>query len=153
MGNRYWVKRVNFTPANTTDDLVTIKAAASRRARILAVYVNGGGSSSAAQGITVSRVTTVGVTPGGTITPDKADHNDQPAAVFTAPTTWATQPVINTGGALTLSFNALGGKDQWTATQLTRGVLEARNSEELSVRPTAGPTPQAMSLSVLVEED
>lgn len=153
MGNRFVIKRVNFTPPNTTDDSVTIRSATSRRCRIVAVYANGQGASSAPQGITVSRVTSVGVTPGGVITPDKADHNDQPAAVMTTATTWATQPVINTGGGVTLSWNALGGKDQWTATQMTKGMLEARNGEELSIRPTAGPTPQAMSVSIVVEED
>lgn len=152
MGNRYVVKRVNFTPANTTDDVLTIRCAASRRARILAVYVNGQGASSAPQGLTISRVTTVGVTPGGAITPDKADHVDQPAATMTTATTWGTQPVVNTNG-VTMSWNALGGKDQWTATQATKGMFEARNSEELSLRPTVGPTPQAMSISVVVEED
>ena len=152
MGNRYVVKRVNFTPANTTDDVLTIRSAASRRVRIVGIYVNGQGASSAPQGITVSRVTTVGVTPGVAITPDKADHNDQPAAAFTTATTWATQPVVNTNG-ITLSFNALGGKDQWQAGPFTKGMLEARNGEELSIRPTAGTTPQLTSLSVVCEED
>jgi len=152
MGNRYVVKRVNFTPANTTDDILTIRSAASRRLRLISVDVNGQGASSAPQGVTISRVTTVGVTPGGVIVPDKGDHNDQPAAAFTTATTWVTQPVVNTNGK-TLSFNALGGKDQWTATQFTKGMFEARNAEELSIRPTAGTTPQLTSLSVVCEED
>jgi hypothetical protein len=152
MGNRYWVKRANFTPANTTDDVITLLSAANRRLRVLGIFCNGAGASSAPQGITASRVTTAGITSGGGITPDKADHNDQPAAAFTTATTWSTQPVINTNG-ITLSFNALGGYAPWQATQLTRGVLEARNGEQISLRPTAGPTPQAQSISVLVEED
>lgn len=152
MGNRYVIKRVNITPANTTDDMLTVRSATSRRLRIVAVYCNGQGASSAPQGVTISRVGTVGVTAGGAITPDKADHNDQPAATFTTATTWSTQPVVTTNGA-TLSFNSLGGKDQWTATQFTKGMFEARNGEEISIRPTTGTTPQAQSLSVVVEED
>lgn len=152
MGNRYIIDRNNVTPANTTDDILTIRSAANRRLRILAVYANGQGASSAPQGLVVSRTSAVGTTPGGAITPDKADHNDQPAAAFTTATTWAVQPTPLTSG-VTLSWNALGGKDQWTATQFTKGMFEARNAEELSIRPAAGTTPQAMSLSVVVEED
>lgn len=152
MGNRYTVKRVNITPANTTDDILTIKSAANRRCRIVAVYANGQGGSSAPQGLTISRCSAVGTTPGGAIVPTKADHVDQPSAVFTTATTWAAQPTVETNG-VTLSWNALGGKDQWTATQMTKGMIEARNSEEISIRPTTGTTPQAMSLSVVVEED
>jgi hypothetical protein len=60
---RYWVKRVNFTPANTTDDVVTLISAANRRLRVLGVYANGGGASSAPQALSVSRVATAGITP------------------------------------------------------------------------------------------
>lgn len=151
MGNRYLVKRENFTPGAVTDDFLTIVSAASRRLRILAIYANGGGTTSAAQGITASR-STGGSTPTGAITPSKADHNDQPAAVFTAPTSWTGQPTADANG-VTLSFNAMGGKDQWTATEKTKGMLEARNGEEISFRRNAGVTPQAMTISVLVEED
>lgn len=150
MGNRYWVKRENFTPTASQDSL-TLISAASRRLRVLAIYTNGSGASSAPQGMTAARAA-AGTTPGGGITPSKAEHTDQPSATFTTATTWSGQPAPETNG-VTLSFNALGGKDQWTATQLTRGVLEARNGEVISIRPTAGPTPQAQTLSVLVEED
>lgn len=151
MGNRYTVTR-SATPANVTDDILTLKAAANRRIRLLAVYANGKGASSAPQGLRVSRVTTVGVTPGGALTPDKADHADQPAAAFTAPTTWATQPVVNAHG-VSIGWNALGGMAQWQATQLTRGQFEARNSEEISIRPGAGTTPQLQEVTAVVEED
>jgi len=149
---RYVVKRVNFTPANTTDDVLTLVSASSRRLRVLGVYANGQGASSAPQALAASRVSTAGITPGGAITPTKADHNDQPAAAFTTATTWGTQPVIETNG-ITLSWNALGGYAPWNVTQFSKGVLEARNGENISFRPIAGTTPQVMSLSVLVEED
>lgn len=151
MGNRYFVSRKNFTPANTTDDVLTLSAATTRRLRVLGVWCNGKGTS-APQGLTVSRVNIVGITGGGAITPTKADHDDQPAAAFSANTTWATQPVIDANG-ITMSWNAIGGKDQWLATEKTKGVLEARALGQISFRPSTGITPQAMDLTVLVEED
>jgi hypothetical protein len=102
--------------------------------------------------MTISRCSATGTTPGGAITPTKADHNDQVAASFTTATTWAAQPTPETNG-VTLSWNALGGADRWQATQQTKGMFEARNAEVISFRPPAGPTPQAMNLSVVVEED
>ncbi len=150
MGNRYWVKRENATPT-AAQDFLTIISPASRRLRILQVVCNGVGASSAPQAMAVSTGTT-GTTPGGAITPTKADHADQPAATFTTATTWSAQPTPDTNG-LVLGWNALGGMAPWTATQHTKGVLEARNGAVVSFRPASGPTPQATSLSVLVEED
>jgi len=151
MGNRYVITR-SATPANTTDDIITVRSAANRRARILAVYAAGKGASSAMQGLRVSRVGAVGITPGGAITPTKADHNDQPAATLTTATTWATQPVVETNG-VTIGWNALGGFGQWVASQVTKGMFEARNGEELSIRPATGTTPQLQEITVVVEED
>jgi hypothetical protein len=151
MGNRYVVRRENFTPT-AAQDSITIISAASRRSRIVAVYAAGQGASSAPQGLTIARTSAAGTTPGVAITPDKADHVDQPAAAFTTATTWSVQPTPLSSG-VPLAWNALGGKDQWVATERTKGMFEARNGENLSIRPTVGPTPQAMTLAVVVEED
>lgn len=148
--SRYWVKRENATPV-AAQDFLTVISGANRRLRILDIRCNGVGASSAPQSMMVARAAT-GTTPGGAITPSKADNSDQPASNFTTATTWAAQPTPEANG-IVLGWNALGGMAPWTATQLTRGVLEARNGETISFRPGSGPTPQAMSLSVLVEED
>lgn len=149
MGNRYWVKRENYTPT-AAQDALTVISAAGRRLRILQVLAGGVGVSSAPQGIAMSR-SAAGTTPGGAITPSKAEHTDQPASTFTTATTWAVQPTPETNG-MDVSFNALGGMGPWTAGP--RVVpLEARNGECVSFRPVGGITTQLQQLSVLVEED
>ncbi len=117
---------------------------------MLQVQIGGTGASSAAQGATVSR-STAGTTPGAAIVPSKAEHTEQPAANFTTATTWAAQPTLETSG-LELNWNALGGWAPWSAGP-NKPLLEARNGECVSIRPAAGMTPQAINLSVLVEED
>jgi hypothetical protein len=149
MGNKYWVKRENVTPT-AAQDILTLISAASRRLRVLQIQAGGVGASSAPQGLCASRAP-AGTTPGGAIVPSKAEHSEQPAATFTTATTWAAQPTPEANG-LELNWNALGGWAPWSVGQ-NKGVLEARNGEVISIRPTAGPAPQAMNLSVLVEED
>jgi hypothetical protein len=149
---RYLVSRDNVTPTGG-QDVLTIISGASRRVRIAQVSVNGRGSTSAAQQIEVSR-SSGGSGAGGAITPDKGDHSDQPAANFTTATSWSAspdgQPTMLTNKEM-IGFNALGGANRWIP---PKGViLEARNGEMISIRATSGPTWQAMSLSVIVEED
>jgi hypothetical protein len=146
---RYIVSQTNITPT-AGNDIVTIVSAASRRLRVVQVSISGRGSSSAAQQIQVGR-STGGTTPGGAITPGKADHVDQAAAAFTAPTTWAAQPTLDTNTAKQLGWNALGGANHWNPPK--GQMLEARNGEEISIRASAGVTFQAMSVDVVVEED
>lgn len=146
---RYIVSQTNVTPT-AGNDIITLVSAASRRLRVVQVSVSGRGTSSASQQIQVGR-STGGTTPGGAITPGKADHVDQPAAAFTAPTTWAAQPTLDTNGAAQIGWNALGGANHWTPPKGT--LFEARNGEELSIRASAGVTFQALSVSVVVEED
>src|SRR5262245_8411635 len=152
MGNRYWIRREAVTPT-AGNDIFTVVSAASRRCRILEVHAGGVGASSAPQNLHVVRASTAGITPGGTITPAKGDHVDQPAAGFTVPTTWGTQPVIGASDhGIEMTWNALGGWAPWKAGS-NKGVLEARNGENISFRIPTGPTPQAMNISALVEED
>ena len=91
-----------------------------------------------------------GTTPGGAVTPTKYDHAEQPAAAFTTSTTWSVQPVIDTN-AETMGWNALGGANR--AIPPKGAAWEARNGEVISIRATTGVTFQALSLSVVVEED
>lgn len=145
---RYLVMRENFTPT-AGQDMLTCISGTSRRIRLVAINVRGAGSSSAQQGLQVAR-SSGGATPGGAITPSKADNTDQPAANFTTATTWGTQPTLETNGVV-IGWNANGGANNWIA---PRGaILEARNGEMISIRAPSGPTYQACSLSVIVEED
>jgi hypothetical protein len=150
MGNRYVVTRHNITPT-AAQDIFQLLSVSSRRLRVIQIAIGGLGSSSAAQQVHVGRATG-GTTPGGPITPDKFEHNDQPAAASTVNTTWSAQPTLGTNYVV-LGWNALGGSIIWNA-PANGNKLEARNAEFLSVRcPSAGFTPQAMSISVIFEED
>lgn len=149
MGNRYIIKRENATPV-ANQDFLTIVSAANRRVRLLQIVVAGMGSTSAAQALIAAR-SSGGTTGGGAITPNKADHTDQPAAVSTIYTTWSAQPTVDSNG-IAIGWNALGGAFVWNAPK--GQILEARNGENLSIRcPSAGVTPQACAISVVIDED
>lgn len=151
MGQRYTILRDAVTPVGG-QDLLTIISAANRRVRLIDVQIGGGGSSSAAQRVLCGR-STAGTTPGGAITPNKAEHTEQPAAVSTTSTTWAVQPTLETN-AIPLTFNALGGPNKWqTQPGRPNGIIEARNGENISIRAPSGPTYQQVSMSVTIEED
>ncbi len=149
MGNRYIIERNNITPT-AGQDVMTYVTASGRRARLVEVVVTGQGSSSAAQRLDVGR-STGGTTGSGAITPDKFDHTDQPAAAGTLNTTWSGQPTIGTN-VHSLGFNALGGCAIWKAPG--GKAYEARNGENISIRcPSGAPTPQACSVTMVIEED
>lgn len=144
---QYVVKWENFTPSATA--VPTVISAASRRIRILSAEVGGGGATSAAQALVMSRSAT-GTTPAGAVTPTP-QHVDQVAAGFTTAASWAAAPAGATNGVI-LPFNALGGGFRHAPVG-KQVPLEARNGEVICFKPAAGVTPQACSLSVLVEED
>ena len=145
---RYIVSRNAVTPVGG-EDVLTIISGANRRVRIAEISVAGRGSSSAAQQLQAGR-STGGTTPGGAITPGKADHSEQPTANFTTATTWSVQPTLETNYEV-VGWNALGGANRWIPPK--GSILEARNGENISIRAPSGPTYQATSISVVVEED
>jgi hypothetical protein len=145
---RYIIARDNVTPVGGNDVLTCISGA-NRRIRVAEISVAGRGSSSAAQQLQVGR-STAGTTPGGAITPGKADHIDQPAANFTTATTWSAQPTLETNYEV-VGWNALGGANRWIPPK--GAMLEARNGENISIRAPSGPTYQGTSISVVIEED
>lgn len=145
---RYTVSRDNVTPTGG-NDVLTFISGSNRRIRVCEISIAGRGSSSAAQQVQAGRAT-AGTTPGGGITPSKADSTDQPAANFTTATTWSVQPSLETNYEV-IGWNALGGANRWIP---PRGsMLEARNGEVISIRAPSGPTYQAMSISAVIEED
>jgi hypothetical protein len=151
VGNRYVIKRNAITPT-AGNDILTIIAASGRRGRLISVTVTGQGSSSAAQQIEIGRSTS-GTTGGGALTPGKADHTDQPSAAFTYDTTWSVQPTLDTHSEV-VGWNALGGAFRWIAAAGKMFEIRgAATAEQLSIRATSGVTFQAMSISVIFEED
>lgn len=151
MGQRYVISRDNITPTGG-QDIITVVTASGRRARLIDVQVVGAGSSSAAQRLLAGR-STAGTTGGGAITPSKAEHTEQPAAASTVNTTWSVQPTLETN-AHVVGWNALGGINKWqTQPGRPNGIVEARNGENISIRAPSGPTFQAVSVSITVEED
>lgn len=152
MGNRYVVARANITPV-AGQDILQLLSASARRFRIVEVSIAGLGASSAAQALYLGRATG-GTTPGGPIVLSKYEHTEQPAPVTVANTTWSVQPTLDTNFVV-IGWNALG-PGFWRAPQAPQGIrnFEARNAEFLSLRcPSAGVVPQAMSLSVIIDED
>lgn len=148
MGNRYLIKQQNVTPT-AGNDILTILSIANRRGRVVEVSVAGRGTSSAAQQIEVGRSTS-GTTGGGAVTPDKFDHADEPAPAFTYYTTWSTQPTLSTNSEV-IGWNALGGANRWIPPK--GSGIEIRNLDQISIRASSGVSFQAMSLSVVFEED
>ena len=147
MGNRYVIEQRNVTPT-AGNDVMTIVTASNRRARLVQVTVAGRGTTSAAQGLELA-VSSGGTTGGGSLTPDKGEHVDQPSAASTVYTTWSAQPTLGTH-AIPLGWNALGGAIVYN---VPKGMLEARNAANISIRAPSGYTYQACSVSVVFEED
>lgn len=147
MGNRY-IADISLTPTAGNDVMVLIPAS-GRRARLVQVVVTGDGTTSAAQKLLIAR-SSGGTTPGGAITPDKADHLQQPSAASAVDTTWSAQPTLVSSG-VTLGWNALGGAIVYN---VPKGMFEAvSNTDYISLRAPSGPTFQACSVSMVFEED
>jgi hypothetical protein len=97
----------------TTNDALTVTAAASNLAFLHEISVSGEGTASAANELVVNRPGTLGVTPVA-IVPVPMDPD---AAVFsgTMATGWTTQPVLGTVSSLRLGCNSNGGVYRWVA--------------------------------------
>mgnify|MGYP000193210624 CR=1 FL=1 len=147
MGNRYTVSRDAVTPTGG-NDVLTFVPASGRRIRPVQISIAGAGTTSAAQRLFLVR-STGGTTGGGAITPNDGNYTDQPAAASTVNTTWSVQPTVETNG-IHLGFNALGGAMVYN---VPPGLLEARDTERISLRALSGPTYQAVSVTVVYEED
>ena len=147
MGNRY-IADIDLTPT-AGNDVMTLIPASGRRARLVQVIVSGNGTTSAAQRLLIVR-SSGGTTGGGAITPNAADHADQPAAACVVDTTWSAQPTAGSNG-VTLGWNALGGAIVYN---VPKGMFEARSTADyISLRAPSGPTYQACSVSMVFEED
>jgi len=122
------------TALSTTNDLMTITCAASRRIKIVAISVGAMGTASAANSIMVQR-STGGVTAGGAITPERT-VTDSVAASAVISTTWGTQPTLSLTPLTRIPVNANGGVFRFVYT--IGHEIELRNSEQLSLRSETG---------------
>jgi hypothetical protein len=95
---------------NTSQDLLTIVASATKPLRIYVVDIKGMDTASAYNEVLMQR-STIGTTPGGAITPSKVNPSSG-AASFAAYTTWSVQPALS--GEILWRFgpNSNGGIDK-----------------------------------------
>ncbi len=109
----YNVIRSNATPTAAQDFFTLTPGATSRSLAILELDAEGAGTASAYTETGIYRVTTVGATSGGAITPTPVNQYE-PSSSFTVATTWTTQPVI---GVLihTMPVNSNGQRYFWRA--------------------------------------
>lgn len=117
----FFYSSVDAASPGTTNDVLTLTAAASRRAFLHELSISAMGVASAAGEIAAARATTVGVTPTAQ-TPEKADPHSA-AAASTVATAWTTQPVVSAVKMLRLGANANGGVYRWTAKPQTEIAL------------------------------
>lgn len=142
----------NVQPAapGTTNDVLTLTAAASRRVFLHEVSVAGLGTTSVANELGVFRATTVGVTP----TAQTAVLFDPHQAAFagTVATAWSTQPVLASVPLLRLGCNSNGGVYRWVAKPGSEIALFSNvTTGQVSCRFTTGGA-GPMSVFIVFEE-
>lgn len=110
----FYAASVSPNAPGTSADVLTLTAAANRRALIHEVSVAGLGSASQANELVVARPSTLGITPTAQ-TPVPLDP-DSAAAGATVATAWSTQPVITSVvPVVRLGCNSNGGIYRWVA--------------------------------------
>lgn len=129
----FFAASVDAASPGTTNEVITLTAAASRRAFLHEVSISGMGTASAAGELAVARATTVGVTPTAQ-TPEKIDPHSA-AAASTVATAWSTQPVVSSVKLLRLGVNANGGVYRWVAKPGTEiALFDTTTTGQLSFR-------------------
>ena len=123
MGLIYTIPRTSFALV-AGNDVITVSGNALRSWRLLDIYLGGLGTASAANEIGICRTATVGITPGGALTPTPKNVR-APAFGGVVSTTWATQPVIGVvmdrlmvnanGGNIYRDFKREGLQLEWEA--------------------------------------
>jgi len=141
----HYAMSVSNTALSTSNDLLTLIAAANRRIRVVEISVGGMGTASAANELRVAR-STGGTTPSGGVSMEPLEP-DSAAAGFTNATAWAAQPTIG-NVMLRIPVNANGGVYRWVARPGEEII--ARNSGQISLRSAVGTS--SVSLHVVVDE-
>jgi hypothetical protein len=151
MGLIYSLGRSNVTLANTTNDIGTIQSGALRSFRIKEAMFAGMSTTSIAIGIGIYRLTTIGVTTGGAMTP--TPHNTN-AGAFTGTTavSWTTQSTVGTL-IKEFAFNANGGILRWVAPPGYEIEVPAGGSNVgIVIRPTVASGSPVANYSLVIEE-
>jgi hypothetical protein len=135
------------------EDLVTTTTHATRSLTVREFQFSGLGTASAANQITVNRVTTLGSTPVA-ITPRPLNSNSA-AAGFTAASDWTTHPVATAGTLMRFGLNVNGALFRWVAApglgiDCPAGAVAAG---QLSFRLNAGATGSTITYYVIVDEN
>lgn len=130
----FYVASASPGAPGTTNDVLTLTAAAARKALVHEVSVSGLGTASAANELGVARPSTLGVTPTAQ-TPEKVDP-DTAASGATVATAWSTQPVLPATRLLRLGCNSNGGIYRWVA----------KPGEEIALRDNAAVSQSQLSL-------
>ena len=130
---------VNNAAPGTTQDMLTVTAAAANIALIHEVSISGEGTASAANELVVNRPSTLGVTPVAQV-PALYDP-DSAAFTGTVATSFTTAPVLGTVSLLRLGCNTNGGVYRWVAKPGEE--IRLRNNvtvsvSQLSMRVTLG---------------
>ena len=146
----FFAASVSPATPGTTNDVLTLTAAAVRRAFVHEVSVSGLGTASAANELDVARATTVGVAPTAQ-TAEKVDPHSA-AAASTVATAWTTQPVVNAVKILRLGCNSNGGVYRWVAKPGEEIALyDTVTTGQLSLRFGVGGS-QQMACGLVFEE-
>lgn len=129
------------TAPGTTNDILTLTAAASRIALVHEISISGEGTASAANELIVNRPTTLGITPVAQVPaqfdPDNAASGATVAAMSAANASgWTTQPVLATISLMRLGCNSNGGVYRWVA----------KPGEEIRLRSNATVSVSQLSL-------
>lgn len=95
---------------STTEDLLTIKASATKPLRISVVDIKGMDATSAVNEIVMQR-SSGGTTPGGAIVPSKVNPSSAVAS-FSVYTSWSAQPTLDGEVLWRFGPNANGGIDR-----------------------------------------
>ncbi len=83
------------------------------------------------------------------LTPNKFDHTEVPSAACSY-IALASSQVVDSHTEV-IGWNALGGANRWIPPK--GSGIECHNSEQIAIFGSPNMTPQAMSISVITEED
>lgn len=149
----FYAASVKATAPGTSNDVLTLTAAASRRALAHEISVSAMGTASAANELVAARPSTLGITP--TAQTPVAIDPDSAAAGATIATAWTTQPVLTSVIRLVrLGCNSNGGVYRWVAKPGEEIALRNNTTvsvSQLSLRFDTGGA-QDMSVHLIFED-
>lgn len=147
MGRVYHIARPSFS-LTAGNDVMTIIPHATRPFRLLDIYLGGLGTTSAANEISIARISAAGTTGGGALTPRPSDSSSV-AFGGTVNTTWSAQPTLSSS-VKNFSINANGGQMRYSFINEGAPIDVDAATDGLSIRCVSGSS--TITCSVTVEE-